>query len=269
MTVTDGLRLYLRFLALSLRGQLQYRASTIMKALGLLLITVIEFFGLWALFDRFGAIDGWGLPQVALLYGMVDVAFAISEALNRGFDTFPSMVASGEFDRLLVRPRSTVLQLLGQELALHRLGRLVQGLGVLLWAAVVLPIAWSPAKLLLLVLAVAGGVCLFLGLSVVQATIAFWTIEPLEFMNAFTHGGVETGHYPLTIYRRWFRRLFTFVIPLGCVNYLPAMAILDLPGATPGPRLVGWLAPLGGLVFLLAALQLWKLGVRKYVSAGS
>ena len=37
------------------------------------------------------------------------------------------MVASGDFDRLLVRPRSTVLQLLGQELALRRLGRLVQG----------------------------------------------------------------------------------------------------------------------------------------------
>jgi ABC-2 type transport system permease protein len=266
--MVDGLRLYLRFVAVSLRGQLQYRASVIMQALGLLLITVIEFVGLWALFARFGHIGGWTLPQVALLYGMVDVAFALSEVLGRAFDSFPSMVVSGEFDRLLVRPRSTVLQLLGQQLALHRLGRLVQGLAILIWAAAVLPVAWSPAKLLLLLAAIADGVCLFIGLSVVQATIAFWTVEPLEFMNAFTHGGVETGHYPLTIYRRWFRKLFTFVIPLACVNYLPALAILDAggPGAT-GPA--HWLSPLGGVVFLVAALQLWKLGVRKYVSTGS
>lgn len=263
-----GLRLYLRFVAVSLRGQLQYRASVVMQALGLLLITVIEYVGLWALFARFGHIGGWTLPEVALLYGMVDVAFAISETLNRGFDSFPAMVVSGDFDRLLVRPRSTVLQLLGQELSLRRLGRLVQGLGVLIWAAAVLPIAWSPGKLLLLLAAIAGGVCLFIGLSVVQATIAFWTVEPLELMNAFTHGGVETGHYPLTIYRGWFRKLFTYVIPLGCVNYLPALVILDGgPGGAAG--LVGWLAPLGGALFLLAALQLWKLGVRKYVSTGS
>lgn len=262
----DGLRLYLRFAAVSLRGQLQYRASVIMQALGLLLITVIEYVGLWALFVRFGHIGGWTLPEVALLYGMVDVAFALSEILARGFDSFPSLVVSGEFDRLLVRPRSTVLQLLGQQLALHRLGRLVQGLAVLIWAASVLPITWSAARLLLLLAAITGGVCLFIGLSVVQATIAFWTVEPLEFMNAFTHGGVETAHYPLTIYRRWFRKLFTFVIPLACVNYLPAMAILDAPGSS-GPA--HWLSPLGGVAFLLAALQLWKLGVRKYVSTGS
>jgi ABC-2 type transport system permease protein len=266
--MVDGLRLYLRFVAVSLRGQLQYRASVIMQALGLLLITVIEFVGLWALFARFGHIGGWTLPQVALLYGMVDVAFALSEILVRGFDGFPSMVSSGEFDRLLVRPRSTVLQLLGQQVALHRLGRLVQGLAILIWAASVLPIDWSPAKLLLLLAAIAGGVCLFIGLSVVQATIAFWTVEPLEFMNAFTHGGVETGHYPLTVYRRWFRKLFTFVIPLACVNYLPALAILDAGGAG-ASSLAHWLSPLGGVVFLVAALQLWRLGVRKYVSTGS
>ena len=266
----DGLRLYLRFVAVSLRAQLQYRASVIMQALGLLLITVIEYVGVWALFERFGHIGGWTLPQVALLYGMVDVAFALSETIGRGFDAFPSMVTSGDFDRLLVRPRSTVLQLLGQELALRRLGRLVQGVAVLIWAATVLPIAWSPGKLLLLLAAIGGGVCLFIGLSIVQATIAFWTVEPLEFMNAFTHGGVETGHYPLTVYRSWFRKLFTFVIPLACVNYLPAMAILDMhPAGAPGAQLARWLAPLGGVLFLLASLQLWKLGVRKYVSTGS
>ena len=59
-----------------------------------------------------------------------------------------------------------------------------------------LPIDWSPGKVLLLLAAIAGGVCLFLGLSVLQATIAFWTVEPLEFMNAFTYGGVDDRAVP-------------------------------------------------------------------------
>jgi ABC-2 type transport system permease protein len=269
MNLRDGLDLYLRYAAVSLRSQLQHRASVIMQALGTLLITAIEFLGIWALFVRFGTIRGFTLPEVALLYGMVEVAFAMADAVTRGFDAFASLVTSGDFDRLLVRPRSTVLQLAGQELALKRVGRLVQGLAVMIWATGAAHLAWSPAKLLLLVATVLGAGCLFCGLFVLQATLCFWTIEPLEIMAAFTYGGVETGHYPLTIYRRWFRRFFTFVIPLGCVGYLPSLALLDRPSPPGVPVALRWLAPLAGVAFLLVALQVWKLGVRRYVSAGS
>jgi viologen exporter family transport system permease protein len=263
-----GLGLYLRYAAVSLRAQLQYRASAIMQAVGSLAITAIEFVGIWALFHRFGSLRGWTLPEVALLYGMIEVTFAVSHMLTRGLDTFPSLVSSGNFDRLLVRPRSAVLQLLGRELAVRRLGRVVQGVAVLIWAGSAVSITWSPAKALLLLAAMAGGVCLFVGLAVVQATIAFWTVEPLEIMNAFTDGGAYTAQYPMTIYRRWFRTFLTFVVPLACANYLPGLAILGKADPLGAPVPVQWLSPLAGLVFLLVALRLWRAGVRRYMSAG-
>src|ERR671928_195342 len=77
--------------------------------------------------------------------------------------------------------------------------------------------------------AILGGACLFYGLFVLQATLSFWTVETLEIMNTVTYGGTETGQYPLTIYRPWFRLFFTFVVPLVCLNYLPANALLDRP----------------------------------------
>jgi ABC-2 type transport system permease protein len=263
--VRSGLQLYLRYLSLALRAQLQYRASLVMQMVGTLLITSVEFLGLWALFARFGQIRGWTLPEAALLYGMVEVSFAVSEFISRGLDTFGSLVLSGAFDRLLLRPRSTLLQLVGQRLAPRALGRLAQGLAVLLWAAHTVRVSWSAGKVLLLAASLAGGACLFLGLFVVQATIVFWSVEPLEIMAAFTHGGVETGHYPLTIYRPWFRRFFTFVVPIGCVNYLPLRA-LQSPG---GVAWVSWLAPWGGFLFLLVSTRIWRLGVARYVSTGS
>jgi ABC-2 type transport system permease protein len=265
----NAFRLYLRYLELSLRSQLQYRMSTLMMVLGSLVITVIEFVGLWALFDRFGSLRGWTLPQVALLYGMIEVTYGLSHLISRGLDTFPSLVVSGDFDRLLVRPRAAVLQLLGRELAVRRLGRIVQGLVVLLWAAFALQVDWSAGRLALLLLAIGGGVCLFLGLSVVQATIAFWTVEPLEIMNAFTDGGAYAAQYPMTIYRSWFRQVFTFVVPLACANYLPALAIMGKPDPLGTPLVAQWLAPAAGPLFLLLTLQLWRLGVRRYMSAGS
>jgi ABC-2 type transport system permease protein len=117
--------LYFRYLSLALRAQLQYRASLLMQTLGILIISFIEFLGLWALFARFGQIRGYTLPQAAMLYGMVETSFAVADLVGRGLDTFGSQVMSGDFDRLLLRPRSTLLQIAGQRMALRSLGRLV------------------------------------------------------------------------------------------------------------------------------------------------
>ncbi len=264
-----GVRLYFRYAGVSIRGQLQYRASIIMQSIGIFLLTGIEMVGIWALFDRFGHVRGWTLPEVALFYGMISISWALCDAISRGFDAFGTLVKAGDVDRLLLRPRTMVLQLLGHELTIRRVGRLTQGIAVLGYALASPEVAWSAPELLLLVAAIACAVCTFLGLLVLQATSAFWTTETLEVWNAFTYGGVTMGQYPLSIYRSWFRELFTYVIPLGCVTYLPGLAILGRPDPLGTPVLAQWLAPLAGPAFLALSLAVWRLGVRHHRSTGS
>ena len=265
----NGWNLYIRYVGVSIRGQLQYRISFILQALGQCLLTVIEFFGIWALFHRFGQLRGWSLPEVAIFYGAISTTFSIADAVARGFDQFGNMVKSGDFDRLLVRPRWTALQVIGQEITLRRIGRLAQGAVVLMWGFSALQATWSLWTPLLLLAAIAGGVSLFTGLVVLQATSAFWATESLEVWNAFTYGGAFMSQYPMTIYRSWFRQFFTFVIPLACVVYFPVLAILHRRDSLGTPVLFQCLAPLAGVAFLLAALQVWKIGVRHYRSTGS
>jgi ABC-2 type transport system permease protein len=265
----NAIRLYGKYLSVSIRSQLQYRASMIMQSIGAFMITAIEFLGILALFDRFGQIRGWQLPEVALFYGMISIAWAICDAMARGFEVMGQIIKAGDFDRVLLRPRSTVLQMLGYELTIRRVGRLVQGIAVLAYAIVALDVDWNAARVLLLVLAIAGTICVFLGLVVMQATSAFWTTETMEVWNAFTYGGVTMAQYPLAIYRGWFRRLFMFAIPLGAANYLPGIAILGREDPLGTPVYVQWLAPLAGPMFLAIALLLWRWGVRHYRSTGS
>jgi ABC-2 type transport system permease protein len=265
----DSLRLYLGLVGISVRSQLQYRASTLMLATGHLLTTGVEFLAIWALFDRFGHLEGWSLAEVALLYGMANVAFAMAESVGRGFDVFDQMVKSGEFDRLLLRPRATAFQVAAQEIHLMRAGRLLQGVIVVAWAVRALDVEWSWLSGGLLVAATVGGACIFVGLFVLQATLAFWTIQSLEIVNTVTYGGVETTQYPLAIYHTWFRRFFTFVIPLACLNYFPALAITQRPDPLGTPSWVPWVSPAVGVAFLALCLQIWRFGVRHYRSTGS
>ena len=265
----NALQLYARYAGISLRGQMQYRASFIMQTIGQFLITGMEFVGVWLLFDRFGQLKGWTLPEIALLYGLIAIIWSIAESLGRGFDLFGQMIKAGDFDRLLLRPRSTVLQLIGQELTLRRIGKFAQGAIIIGYAIAHLDIPWSSARVALLFVTIACGVCLFIGLLILQATSAFWTIESLEVWNAFTYGGIFMSQYPLPIYRRWFSRFFTFVIPLGCIDYFPAIAILGRDDPLGYSAAFHWLSPLAGPLFLLIALQAWKIGVRHYRSTGS
>ena len=146
----ESLHLYGAYLVQSIKSQLEYRASVFMQMAGQFFINIIEFTGIWALFSRFGNLKGWTLEEVAFCYGLVNTIFALFDFFFRGFDIVGNLIRSGQFDRYLLRPRSLILQLLGYELTLRRLGRLAQGVVIFIWALSRLNISWSFGKILLL-----------------------------------------------------------------------------------------------------------------------
>lgn len=267
--MSNAIQLFRKYMGVSVRGQLQYRASFIMQVLGQLGITAIEFFSIWVLFHRFNQLGPWRLADVAVFYGVVGMAWALADMVGRGFDNFGQLVKAGDFDRVLLRPRSTVLQLLAQDTQLRRLGRMLQAGVVLTWAWLALGLGMEPERLLLLVAAIVGGAALFLGLLVIQATISFWTVESLEIMNIMTYGGVTTAQYPLSIYPDWLRRFFLFFVPLGVAMYFPVVRLLGKTDPLGSPAWLGWAGPLAGFLFLALALRVWQFGVRHYTSTGS
>ena len=266
----NALSLYGRYIGVSFRAQMQYRMSFLMSAVGQLLATMTEVAAIWALFYRFGDLQYWSLPEVCLFYGVVNISFAIADAITTGFDVFgPQYIKTGNFDRLLLRPRLVVLQLLGHELALRRIGRLIQGVGVFVWGTWHLELDWGLINCLILSLSILGGIALFSGLIVFQATLSIWTVESLEIMHTLTYGGVQTAQYPLDIYEAWFRKFFTYVVPLACISYFPMIAFMDKADPLGTSRLFQMFSPLLGFVFLGVSLLFFRFGIRRYTSTGS
>ncbi|KAF0242171.1 MAG: hypothetical protein FD180_4042 [Planctomycetota bacterium] len=253
----------LRLLSASLRSHMEDRFSFVVQILAALAINGVEFLGVAALFRSFGGLRGWSLAEVGLFYALVNIAFSFTDLFSRGFDVFADSLRAGSFDRVLLRPRPAAWQIAFSEFRLRPLGRLAQGAAVFAWAASQL--AWTPDRAALAAASVAGAFCLFYGLIVFQATMAFWTVDSLEMMNALTYGGVYAAGYPMDIYRPWFRRFFTGVVPLACVCWFPVLGALgrEVPPA------LAWGAPLAGPAFLFLSLAAWRLGVRRYASTGS
>lgn len=256
--------LYMKYLAIHLKSQMQYKVSFTLNAVGQFLIAFSVFISVFFMFSRFGSVADFTYNQVLLCFAIVLMAFAISECFFRGFDTFPSTISNGEFDRIMVRPRGIVFQVLASKIDLSRIGRLVQAVVVLIYAIPTSGVVWSPLKVITLVLMLLGGIAVFSSLFVVYAALCFFTIEGLEFMNILTDGGREFGTYPLSIYGKEILKFFTFVVPLALFQYFPLLYLL---GRT--DNLLYMFAPLFSLLFSLPAYLLWRLGVKRYTSTGS
>lgn len=213
------LQLYFKFIGVCFRSQMQHRASFFMLTAAHFLSSFTEILGIWILFDRFKMIQDWSLADLALLYAIIQMGFAAAEATSRGFDTFSLMIKRGGFDRVLLRPIGTLFQVATSEVQWMRIGRFLQGFLVMIWSYQQHGFSLLSVQTLVIAFAFIGTTCLFYGLFVFQATLSFWTTETLEIMNITTYGGMETGQYPISIYKAPIRLFFTFVIPLSCVGY--------------------------------------------------
>ena len=259
------MRLYFRYAAMNIRSQMQYNADFLLTVFGQLTQVVTSFLSIVLLFGRFGSLAGYSFGEVALCYAVTFMGFALAEIFARGYDRFAQQIVRGNFDRLLLRPRALFLQVLGSDFDLFRgASKLIFSSVVLVVAVAAIETVWTPLRTLTVALMIVGGGALMAGVFILTSTLCFFTIQGLEVMNIITDGGRQAASYPMTIYERWFRLFFTFVIPLTLVNYLPLQYVM---GQTANPLYM--LMPLAAGLFLFPAVGIWYLGARRYVSTGS
>jgi ABC-2 type transport system permease protein len=265
--------LYRKLIGAQVRSQMQYRTSFVLESIAQFVGNVLDFVVVIIFFARMPALGGWTLPEIALLYGLSSVAFGLSDMVIAGFDYAyfgPNMVRLGEFDRVLIRPVNTFLQVLTSQFTLKRLGRIGQGALVLVWALLALDRTWTPIQVAYLIITIGGGMVFFSGLFIFGSGISFWTVDSLETMNMATYGGQFLTQYPMSIYGDFIRAFFTFVIPMAFINYYPTLWLLGKPDPLGAPvGLMALLAPFICLLMFAIGVAMWRRGVKRYASTGS
>ena len=204
-----------------LKSALQYKASFLFTTVGQFLVSFNVFLGIHFMYARFSSVKNYSYQDSLLCFAVVLMSFSIAEMFARGFDSFSGMLGNGEFDRILVRPRNEILQVLGARIEFTRIGRLLQA--ELMFVLVITggEIAWSPDKILTLCFMVLGGTGLFSAMFIIYAALCFFTTESLEFMNVFTDGAREYGKYPIEIYGKQVLWICTFLVPYALIQYYP------------------------------------------------
>jgi ABC-2 type transport system permease protein len=258
-----------RLLAAQVRSQTQYRLSFALDLGFSTVLTSLDLATLWVLFTVNDSLGGFGGGDVLLMVGIAAVAFPIADLAVGNTEKMQVYVRSGLFDAVLLRPLSSLGQLVVMDFAPRRVGRVVQGTVIYVVALTVSPVHWSVPVALLVVLAPLAGAVFFGAIFVAGATVAFWWIDSGEVANAFTYGGKDAAAYPVTVFGGLFRRIFVYGLGFAFIAYLPALAMLGRSDPLGTPDWLRWCSPLTSLAVATVAGLFWRTGVRHYRSTGS
>jgi ABC-2 type transport system permease protein len=266
--VVERVAIYGHLVGARIRGDLQYRLPFVLFLLGQFLISFGDFVAIAIIFSHVPRLADWSLAEVMFLYGTTNVSFNLADVFISQVETLPNRVRMGTFDSLLIRPLGPLFQMITDEFALRRVGKLAQGVLVLVIAIQRLHLAWTPARVGATAMMLVAGAAIFGAVWVIVASVNFWTIETTQLGNAFTYGGNFLTQYPLDLYSAWLRRVFAYVVPVAFVNYFPALYVLGKPAALGAPAL-RFVAPLVATALVVVANATWRLAIRHYRSTGS
>lgn len=258
--------LYKRYVKMHLKSNMQYKSNITMLSISSCLISIGELLSIFLMFNNFKSVGYWGFYETSLMFGLITTIYAFTECFARGYDEFANLIKHGDLDRIMVRPVNVLAQIFGTKIELSKLLRAMLGIGVIIVSLIKLNITWTISKIIVLILTLICGCLVIWGVMLIGAGISIFSVENLEFINIFTNGAKEIAYYPLNIYNKWLTRIFTFIIPVACFNYLP---ISYLMGYGELPRIVYALSPLMGMIFIIPCLLFFNWSLKKYQGTGT
>ncbi len=258
------MNIYFDYLKLHLKSILEYKLSFILSLISQIFVFFTYYFLIIAMFQKFSNLQGYNMYEVLLTFSIIHFGFSMNETFARGIDQFDALIIDGSFDRLLLRPRNILLQVVGYQIDYTKIARVIQSVIIMIIALIKLQIEWSILKVVTLVLMLLSSIAIFFGLFLLAASYCFLTVQGLEVRNVFTDGGKNTAQYPIGIYNKYFVKIFTYIIPYALVNYYPLMYFIGKSNNTYCAFL-----PIIVLLYLIPCFLIFNKGSKNYLSTGS
>lgn len=252
-----------------MRSAAQYPASMVMLLLTQAVSSSLDLVAILIMFAHTPRLGGFSLAEVMFLYGTSGLSFSLADITLGTVERLGEHIRKGTLDTVLLRPVSPLLQIATEDFNPRRLGKLIPTGTMFVVALTRLDVHWTPARIVLLPLMIAGGLWIFWALWVLSAAWQFAVVDGKQAGNSVTYGGGYLTQYPLSIFGRDVLRGLTWVLPLAFVNWEPALYVLDRPDPLGLPVFFRFASPLVAAALSVLAALAWRGGLRRYQSTGS
>ncbi|KAB8158857.1 ABC transporter permease [Streptomyces sp. 3MP-14] len=233
--------------------------------LATVLAQLVNLVFLASVFARVPTLNGWSFWAVLALFGIIALSEGIASLLFEGTWRLAANVNLGSLDYMVVRPFPVPLQVTSQALGINGLTNVVNG-GLMLGVALARgDVGWSVWHVPLAAVVLASAVAVRVAINLAANAVAFWLTSPTSMFAVAVHQAGDLAKFPLSVYPAGLRLALGVLLPFAFVGTFPMGFVL----AVGDHAWLGLLTPLVAVYCWAVALFVFRLGLRRYESAGS
>lgn len=264
------LRIAAQSLKMSIHARMQYRVDSIVAALAVFLRESTNIIVIYLALLKFDKINEWNVNEMLFLFSLLFLTYAFVVSLFADLRQFSDMTRTGRFDRLMLRPRGLLFQLiLNNADIIATIGHGTLGILLFVVSAGKVGIQWNLSTILYYVATVIGGVLIQGGMFIIFSSLCFYFVETNSIRDIFYWNMRKFAGYPISIYNKLVQTIMIYVVPFAFVNYFPAQYLLRKPDMAQYPAIYMYLAPIVGVIVYCAAYIFWSISVKRYQSTGN
>src|SRR5271169_2771808 len=125
-----------------------YRGDFIVSFLTSFAATIFQIAFVVVLFEKAPQLGGWRFEEVLFLYGFALIPYGLFNVISMNlYDFGNNYIIEGKFDRILLRPISSLFQVLFETFRIESFQEVVTGTFSMWWASHRLGIHWTAAKI--------------------------------------------------------------------------------------------------------------------------
>jgi len=253
------------FWSASLGAEMEYRANFIFNAIGSAMTLAGSLFVLYVFYGTGYEMGGWSWPAALAVMGVYTLLDGFQQmvlAPNRTKIT--ALVREGTLDFVLLKPMDTQFWLSVRQVSLWGAPNLVLGGAMILYAGARMEPALGVLDYAAALVPIALAVAILYAMGFLLGTLTIWFVK-MDNITYVLASLLEAGRYPIPGYSPAYRVFFTFVLPVAFMTTVPAQALWNFRATLP------WLAGSVVVTVLLLATSraFWRYALRYYTSASS
>lgn len=263
-----NLKCYFALIKAYIAGSLLGKWSLCLYILGIFLMYLSSFIGLWLIMRRFHYINGWAFGDILIIFSISLISYGFRNLFFIQFRRLGIMIKDGSLAVILTRPLNPFLYIMGNRFELGGISHVTLGILLLFIFKKEINVAWGIHNLVYFGLAlisatlVQGGVTVFIG------STAFFLTETTG-LDRIYNGMREFIWYPISLYNTLLKVVLFCIVPLAFASYVPAGIFLNKPEYQQYPKWIWEASLLAGLVIFLLAYKFWEFSLNRYQSTGT
>lgn len=259
------LRIYFRVASQYLKERMQYRADFVCDVIGMIVTNLFGIATFWVVFHNITEVGGFGFDEMLFMYGFALMAMSPQQLLLDNAWVLSNRVVNGDFIKYCFRPINVLFYFMSEQVDVKGFSQFGIGTAILVIAWNRLSIPVNVMNLIMFLVFWTGAVLICMALIILSSTFGF--------MGGGTNAAVFLaydlkgyGSYPLTIFSKLLKFIFTFILPIGFVAYYPASYFL---GIREGNTVLTYLSPFIGASFFWISCKIWEFFAERYAGTGS